>query len=147
MIELKDDNADAVEEVLRKIYGCKLPYTDDKSWRFWLDLVVTADKYLEERLSMRAEEILREIAQKTRNVDMLVDIIMAIEDDLSHCEPLLVFANVLRMERLLELHNNKRYRDSLFENRDLLELHFDELSKRMVAKKDLCKDCKRQPGI
>ena len=52
MIELKDDNPDALDLVLRYIYTIqpciirRTERTQHTPWRFWLDVHTTADKYL-----------------------------------------------------------------------------------------------------
>lgn len=46
LVILKEDDPEAVEEILRKIYGCTLPEAKKKPWRFWFNLTVAADKYL-----------------------------------------------------------------------------------------------------
>jgi hypothetical protein len=53
-IELKGDDPDALEGVLRNIYGFKAETYHDKPWEYWLALIETADKYLEPGLSKRA---------------------------------------------------------------------------------------------
>ena len=57
LVALRDDDADAVEEVLCKIYGCFLPQANDKPWRFWFALVTVADKYLEPGLGDQSQHV------------------------------------------------------------------------------------------
>lgn len=53
-IELKEDDPHALEGVLRHIYDCLTQTWTLKPWDYWLDLAVTADKYLEPSLSRDA---------------------------------------------------------------------------------------------
>jgi len=58
---LGEDDPDAVEQLLRYLYGCTLPDAGEKSWRFWFGLMITADKFLEPVLSEAASSRLREL--------------------------------------------------------------------------------------
>lgn len=95
-IELKDDDPDAVEEVLQAIYGSEAPHVSDRSWRFWLTLIVTASKYIESELETTAQDNLREIAWDTDDMKMVMDIFMAIHEELNHLELMVTFAENLR---------------------------------------------------
>jgi hypothetical protein len=131
VITLRDDNADAVEEVLRKIYGCTLPAAHERGWRFWFALITTADKYLEPELSAKADESFRKIALGWSNVDVVFDIFQAIKADMSHSEPLLAFADVLRKKNLKKLLKHERYRDLLAGDTNLLFAQLDEIEEEL----------------
>jgi hypothetical protein len=135
VITLKEDDADAVEEVLRKIYGCTLPAANKKEWSFWFTLIITADKYLEPALSAKADQHFREVALGVSDADVVFDIIQAINADMSHVEPLLAFADVLRKKNLKKLLKNQRYRDLLVGVKILMLAQLDELEKELEAPK------------
>jgi hypothetical protein len=127
VITLRDDNADAVEEVLRKIYGCTLPAAHERGWRFWFALITIADKYLEPELSAKSDENFRKIALGWSNVDVVFDIFQAIKAEMSHTEPLLAFADVLRKQNLKNLLKHDGYRELLAGDKDLLLAQLDEI--------------------
>lgn len=137
MITLEDDDADAVEEVLRKIYGCTLPAAKTKEWRFWFNLVTTADKYLEPDLSSKADQHLRDVALQVQDADVVFDIIQAIKSDMSHLPSLLAFAEVLRKNNLKNLLKNERYRNLLIGNKDLMLAQLDEHVESIEDRKEL----------
>jgi hypothetical protein len=128
VITLKEDDADTVEEVLRKIYGCILPAARTEKWRFWFTLITTADKYLEPGLSAKADQNFREVALEISDADVVFDIIQAIKTDMSHVGPLLAFADVLRKKNLKKLLKNQRYRDHLVSDPELMLAQLDELA-------------------
>ena len=126
-ITLQEDSADAVEEVLRKIYGCPLPAANARDWRFWFALITTADKYLEPGLSAKADQHFREVALTISEADVVFDVVQALKTDMSHVEPLLAFAEVLRKKNTKKLLKNERYRDLLVGDKDLMLAQLDEL--------------------
>ena len=131
MITLKDDDTDAVEEVLRKLYGCTLLAASTKEWRFWFTLIITADMYLELGLSAKADQRFREVALGVSDVDVVFDIVQAIRTDMSHVEPLMTFADKLRNRNLKKLLKNERYRDLLAGDKDLMLAQLDELEEKL----------------
>lgn len=140
MIELKDDNADATEQVLRHLYGFELPRHSERSWRFWLDLMITANKYLEPQLSTSAERKFRAVAEDSLDADAVLDVYQSIKSDLAHHDGLIEFAETLRKDNLLKLQKNKRYQGLLSDDPDLLASHFEildqlGLSQDMVQKR------------
>lgn len=133
MIELKEDDPDAMEEAIRHLYGCGLPGASRKPWCLWFNLVTTADKYLEPELSKSAESQLRKVAGSCDDTDTVLDIFQSIKSDMSHRESLSKFADSLRKKNLSKLQKNQRYRGLLFNNRDLLESHFDAFHQIMLS--------------
>lgn len=89
---LKEDDADALEEVLRKIYGCTLQPADKRSWQYWCNLVITADKYLESESSKDAKVRFHEVALLQKDGDVIFDIINAIKNNMSHFDTAMAFA-------------------------------------------------------
>jgi hypothetical protein len=135
VITLEEDDADAVEAVLRKIYGCALPAASKREWRFWFTLIITADKYLEPGLSAKADQHFREVALGVSDADVVFDIVQTINADMSHVEPLLAFADVLRKKNLKKLLKNQRYRDLLVGDKILMLAQLDELEKELEPPK------------
>lgn len=125
MIKLEEDDPDALEAVLRHIYGADFLDSDPKPWRFWLDLAITADKYLVPQLSETALDVLRNTAFRIEDADTILDIIESIKSDMAHDEVALKLTEDLRKKKLWLLQRSARYRDSLFEDRDSMNAHFD----------------------
>jgi hypothetical protein len=146
VITLKEDDADAVEEVLRRIYGCALPQANDKQWRFWFTLVAAADKYLEPALSDSAASRLMESAEAQTSADAIFDIIQEIKASMSHHESLLNFAERLRVTNLNQLLQNSRYRGFLISDPERMLAQLDELEvPRDLSEKEYftCNQCVR----
>jgi hypothetical protein len=140
MVTLEDDDADAVEEVLRHIYGCSLPHAREKPWGFWFALVTAADKYLEPVLSVAASSRLMEAAEMQRTADAIFDIIQAIKANMAHHESLLDFAELLRKKYLTALLKNDRYRELLLSDLHLMLAQLDELEvpRKLVEENEIC---------
>ena len=130
MITLEDDDADAVEEVLRRLSVCVLPQAHDEPWLFRLTLVAAADKYLEPALSDSASSRLMEAAEMQSNSDTASDIIEQIKASMSHRESLPGLAEQLRVKNLKDLVQNTRYRESPTSDPELMLAQLDELEVR-----------------
>lgn len=92
-------------------------------------MIITADKYLEPALSAKADQHFREVALGISDADVIFDIIQTIKIDMSHVEPLLAFADMLRKKNLKKLLKNERYREFLIEDKDLMLAPPDEIEK------------------
>ena len=130
-IELKDDNSDALTMVLRHIYD--LPVVSDSSgnveWRTWLDIRVTADKYLESKLSKVADAKYREAALASKDTDGIFDIIDTIRTEMDHDESLVAFSESIRKNNLGKLLKNARFREHLDAGgKEALWAQLDELA-------------------
>lgn len=138
LIVLKEDEPDAVEHVLRHLYGCTLPQ-DNKPWRLWLALVAAADKYLEPELSSAAGERLMHKAQTLESLkytNHVFDIIQELKANMAHHQSLLDFAEQLRKKHLEYLLKDKRYRELLVSDPALMLAQLDELEvPRKLAQK------------
>lgn len=79
VVELKDDDADAVEAMLRHIYGLSyLPTTTDGktlSWNFHLNVAMVGDKYRLADLEASAFQEFREMVLKQEDYAAIVTII------------------------------------------------------------------------
>lgn len=139
VIELKEDDPDILEQVLRKIYDCELPAAETKTWRFWLQLMVTADKYLEPELTVLAFFALRDVAEIVEDSDEILDMIQLIKEQVGREERYYLYAEGLRKRKLGKLLKNERYRelvtsdkklmlslmDEVIPERDMVERHYD----------------------
>jgi hypothetical protein len=147
VIAPEEDDPDAVEEVLRKVYGCTLPAASTREWRFWFNLVIAADKYFEPALGSNADKNLREVALEVQDADVIFDIDQAIKTDMSHLESLLKFAEVLRKKHLKKLLKNGRYRDLLVGDQSLMLAQLDELERGLeVVPTDAYALCAKHAG-
>jgi hypothetical protein len=81
-IELKGDNPQALEGVLRHTYGCKIDDHHGKTWQHWLNLVETANKYLDPRLSERAtlNFHIQALTPQDSDVETIYKILQALQD-------------------------------------------------------------------
>ena len=99
-VELKDDDPTALEHVLRYLYGLGLPVSDH--WKFWMNLHVTADKYLIPKLSAVASDKFYAVARTCNEADDVFDIIEACRNELNQNDVFIELADELLLEgRLL----------------------------------------------
>lgn len=114
-IELKDDDPIALTNVLRIIYD--LPIEEDFSstpaWRFWLDLYITADKYLVPKLKGDANRKFRIAAIASTDGDEIFDIIETLGSEMAHDNSLTALAESMRNNNFGKLLQNERYRAKL----------------------------------
>lgn len=141
MITLKGDDADAVEQLLRHLYGCSLPYACEKPWRFCFTLVTAVNKYLEPVLSDAASSRLMEAAEMQRSPDVVFDSIQDIKANTIHHEPLLDFAKRFRKQHLKGLSKNERCRAHLVSDPELLLAQLDELEVPRELVEKVCYVC------
>lgn len=78
-------------------------------------------------MSAKADQHFREVALEISDADVVLDIFQAIKSDMSHVEPLLTFADVLRKKNLKKLLKNERYRDLLARDKGLMLAQLDEI--------------------
>lgn len=79
-------------------------------------------------LSLKARSSFYVIALKTKDSDTIMDMMESIKSDMAHDEGLLKLTENLRRQKLWVLQKSARYRESLFEDRNALEAHFDALA-------------------
>lgn len=115
VVELKEDDATALAVVLSHIY--KLPVIDavasTGTWRHWINLRTTADKYLESELSISADKKFRAVAFASEESDEIFDIIEMINNEMAHDESLVALGDKMRGENLQKLLKNDRFRANL----------------------------------
>jgi hypothetical protein len=126
-IELKEDDPDTLEGVLRRIYGFKAEMYHDKPWGYWLDLIKTADKYLEPALSKRAAINFRALALSLGEQDIgtVCDILDTFED--ADYVPSKGLAVELAMKHLKSL-GDERFRALLYNNKRIMLKLLERLS-------------------
>lgn len=127
VIELKEDDPDALEEVLRKLYDCELPAAETKTWRFWLQLMVVADKYLEPELAVCTFFALQVVGKKAEDPDEILDMVQSIKEQVGREERYYLFAEGLRKRNLNKLLKNPRYRELVTQNKTLMLSLMDEV--------------------
>ena len=127
-IELKEDDPHALEGVLRYIYGCKIDDYHQKTWQYWLDLVETADKYLEPQLSKHAalHFQIQALTLDKSDVETICDILQALQDT-ERYEQYKSFAVDLTM-RNLHLLKNEQFRAQVYSCKRVMLKLVDRLS-------------------
>jgi uncharacterized protein HemY len=106
---------------------------DDKNlahlpeWRFWLEVHITATKYLVPDLSKTSCERLAEVARSQQALDNIIDILDALTSEQSHSAGLVELANELRNANIKPLLQSERYREKLESDKALLWAHVDRL--------------------
>lgn len=132
-IELKDDNPDALDLVLRYIYTiqpCVVRSSElaqQAPWRFWLDVHTTADKCLIPQLSKQAYKRFFDVARSRSILDEIIDIIETLTTELSHDDGLVKLLDELREAKMKRLLQSARYREKLESDKALLWEHVDQL--------------------
>ena len=120
-----------MDTVLRHIYkipiGPRHSSTDENPWRFWLDVHVTADKYLVPALSEQACKYFFEFARSEKNLDEITDILETLDTEMSHENKISELAAELRNKHLRGLLQNERYRGKLQDDQELMWEHIDQL--------------------
>jgi hypothetical protein len=150
MIELKDDDPDALTSVLRYIYKLLvIPDSDsDVAWRTWLNIRVTADKYLEPQLSEEADKKYREAALSCISADDIFDVLETIWSEMSHDESLAALGEDIRRNNLGKLLKNARFREHLDRGgKEALWAQLDELAFSADLRESrytLCNEHKRE---
>ena len=131
VIELEDDDSDAMDTVLRHIYkspiGPRHSSSGGNPWRFWLDVRITADKYLVPALSEQAFKYLFDFARSEKNLDEIADIVNTLQTEMSHDDKIFGLAAELRKKHLRNLLQNKRYREKIEDDKALMWEHVDQV--------------------
>jgi hypothetical protein len=126
-VELKDDDPTALEHVLRYLYGLGLRVSDH--WKFWMNLHVTADKYLIPKLSAVASDKFCAVARTCNEADDVFNIIEACRNELNHNDVFSELADELREKHLITLLGNDRFRAQLDSGgKEALWQQLDELT-------------------
>lgn len=119
MLELKHDDPDALENFLLHIYKITPWRLDLNSWRHWLEVHLTADKYLEPELSATARNECSRIAYSQRDSNEIFDIIETINGvEVKHDEGFVQLAHSLRENNVETLLQNDRVCKKMDEDKD-----------------------------
>lgn len=120
-IELKHDDADALERVIANIYRVLPHKRHDKSWRHWLKVQLTADKYLEQDFSCQARNRVIDLALALthRNTEEIISVMNAIDNEMSHDGALVKLAVRLHQIHVKFLLENDKFRNMVDDNKDL----------------------------
>lgn len=112
---MKDDDPIALTNVLRFIYDLPISTnpTSGAQWRAWLNIRITADKYLEPQLSRVADAQYREAALTCTDPDDIFDVIETIRTEMDHDDSLVAFGEAIRKDNLGKLLTNARFREHL----------------------------------
>lgn len=148
MIELMEDDPEALKFVIRHLYGfSKVSFDNfpaiDESWRFWLALHTTADKYLEPDLSEQALKEFRTLARFQTDPNEVASIIRVVKTEMDHNGPLADIATAMLKKHLGPLLEYEDFREWLGGEKNMMldmlwELSFaGNLVERQVS---VCKD-------
>jgi hypothetical protein len=146
---LKEDDPDALDCVLRYIYRIPPELPSIKAgtwwvpWRFWLNVYITADKYLEPKLSKKVCGFIYRGAQFSSNLEEIIDTIQALRTENRHNKTLVELADMISTYHLKPLLRNKRYRLMLDGDKNLLWSHVYELLSRGTESQSLFANAKR----
>lgn len=91
---------------------------DVKTWRHWLDVHLTADKYLKSELSAIACYEFTRVAHSQRDSNEIFLILGAIDDEMKHDEGLVQLAQSLREFNIEALLGNERVCKKVDEDKD-----------------------------
>ena len=126
--------------MLRYIYGCKIEDCDQKSWQYWLNLVETADKYLEPVLSSEATVAFKTTAfsMKETDIEVICEVLQTLQDT-DRYELFKGFAVDLTM-RHLDLLDNKQFRAQVYSGKRVMFKLVERLSSAadLVPVKVIC---------
>lgn len=96
-------------------------------WRFWLNVHITATKYLVPDLKAQSCERLTEVACSQQALDDTINILDALTSEQSHSEGLARLSNELRNANIKQLLQSERYRRKLESDKTLFWAHVDRL--------------------
>ena len=118
-MEFKDDDPDAIERILYHIY--KVPPFPGKevSWRYWLNVHLTAEKYMEPELSAHARAEFIRVGYSQRKTDDMMDVMDTIYDQMGHDQAVLNLAHYLCLDNIMALLENYKFCKRVDEDRDL----------------------------
>jgi hypothetical protein len=120
-----------MDTVLRHVYkipiGPRHSSSGENPWRFWLDVHITADKYLVPALSEQACKYFFDFARSERNLDEITNILETLDTEMSHDDKISELAAELRNKHLRDLLQNKKYREKIQGDKALMWEHVDQL--------------------
>jgi hypothetical protein len=78
-------------------------------WQFWLNVKISADKYLEQKLSRFAWDRIHRDLRGSGNIEEVVDAIQALRMENGHEQTLIKLANIVPTYHLASLLRHRRY--------------------------------------
>lgn len=126
VIELKEDDPDAVEYLLRYLYSGQSRTEQDNNWQLQLEVAKTAQKYLILDLAAIAKKKFVEVASATIKPEEVFATITHIQENTSEADYLKV-AQQLETKHLLPLLKVPGYRDVIDQDKSVMWNHLDRL--------------------
>jgi hypothetical protein len=118
-MEFKDDDPDAIERVLYHIY--KVPPFPGKeiAWRYWLNVHLAAEKYMEPELSAHARAEFIRVGYSQRKTDDIMEVMDTVKAQMGHDRGVLNLAHYLCLDNILALLKDEKFCKRVDEDRDL----------------------------
>ena len=149
VIELKDDDPDALEAVLRYIYTSKYVKRGYKSddWRFHLSVSEVADKYLVKTLAEQAFDKFGLVVSNLTDIERVAEMVKVLPTINYRSTELLAIVQQLQDKHFVDLLKQPEYRAMLAADSTLMLSHIERLAiAHGMVKKDFvrCWKCKLQ---
>jgi hypothetical protein len=111
-----------VDYVLRHIYKSNRPtyFQFYQSWRYWIDVYVAADKYLEPGASAKAYDNITSIAWDLQNIDEIFELLETLDTRMTDYPALVDFAAELQASHLNDLLKYDRFQKHVEEEPDAM---------------------------
>jgi hypothetical protein len=129
IIELKDDSPVALEGLIRWVYGLSALEGDTDTCVNWIDMRVTADKYLATALSDQSFERFWEHVRQIQTAEGILEINEKIAADASHDAKLVDASDRLRGVWPHQTVQVPRFREELSKDKGRMLAMIDQLSK------------------
>ncbi|KAL9533272.1 hypothetical protein SMMN14_02215 [Sphaerulina musiva] len=136
VIELKEDNPDAVEYLLRYIYSGQSQTDEDDNWQLQLEVAKTAQKYLLLDLAAIAKEKFMKVANAVIEPEDVFATITHIRQNTLESDHLNV-AQQLETKHLLPLLKVPGYRDVIDQDKSLMWNYLDQFRDFMSSKEQV----------
>ncbi|CAK1360790.1 unnamed protein product [Cercospora beticola] len=144
VIELKEDDPDAVEHVLRYLYSGNHHTDQDSNWKLQLQIANAAQKYLVTDLAKAATEKFTKGATATSRTEDVFETIMHIRQN-TLLPNVIQQAQDLESTFLRDLLRLPAFRELVEKDRTLVWKYLDRLNDTLtkVEKSQVCRDCRR----
>jgi hypothetical protein len=119
VMEFKEDDPDAIERILYHIYEVPPFPGKEFSWRYWLNVHLTAEKYMEPELSAHARAEFIRVGYSQRKTDEIMEIMDTIYAQMGHDRPVLNLAHYLCLDNIMALLGDENFCKRVDEDRDL----------------------------
>ncbi|KAM0692842.1 hypothetical protein Q7P36_007399 [Cladosporium allicinum] len=129
IVELKDDSAVALEGLIRWVYGLRALEGETDTWLNWIDMRVTADKYLAAKLKDQSFERFWEHVRQIQAAEEILEINEKIAADASHDSKLVSASERLRGFWIYQIVQVPRFREELSNDPERMLEIIDQLSR------------------